>query len=108
MAIGAHATSGQSTRCARRLSQIERHRRAFVAFDANAAARRQQACPGAEHAPALVGQQLLDAGGAGQEQIRQAHIALRRLAGAIFKASRYLATVRRATWMPCSASISAS
>ena len=32
----------------------------------------------------------------------------RRLAGAIFSASRYLATVRRATWMPCSASICAS
>lgn len=32
-------------------------------------------------------------------------IALRRLAGAIFSASRYFATVRRATWMPCSSSI---
>src|SRR5690606_31599936 len=32
---------------------------------------------------------------------------LRRLTGGIFRASRYFATVRRATTMPCSASISA-
>src|SRR6185369_467819 len=60
-----------------------------------------------QHSLDLVGQKAFDPCGAGQEQRQPHYISRRRLAGAIFSASRYFATVRRATWMPCSSSISA-
>ena len=91
--------------------EVERHRRRARRLRApRRRARARQARPGAEHAPALVGQQRLDAGGAGQEQ-RSRSSATSPCAGwpaRSSSASRYLATVRRATWMPCSPSISAS
>jgi hypothetical protein len=52
-----------------------------------------------------VGQQLFHALRAGHEDWGGHQMFLRSEAGAIFSASRYLATVRRATWMPCSSSI---
>ena len=77
--------------------QVQCHRGALIALDRDAAAPDYQPCPGAEQPPAFIAQQGFDPAGARQEKVDRAHIALRRFAGAIFRASRYLATVRRAT-----------
>src|SRR5205814_3787884 len=84
--------------------EVECHHLAGAALEGHTTTRRMHGGIG-QHRLHFIGEERLDTGRAGQEQRQSHHIALRRLAGAIFSASRYFATVRRATWMPCSSSI---
>ena len=85
--------------------EVESHHVVRVALQRDTAARACTAVPGSSERTSSL-EQRLHARRAGQEErTAHAHSVRRKLAGAIFSASRYFATVRRATWMPCSSSI---